>query len=770
MASLRMITRSVNNVSSISRSFVYPQTRYISTTLTNMNQSGNKYVQLSYKDEVAVVKIDDKNAKVNTLNTGLLPEFTSVFDEISNNDTVKSVVVISGKTTGFIAGADINMIQSCKTKEDVYNLAKNGHKVFDDIANSKKPIVSAIMGPCLGGGLEVAMATHYRVAVNDKKTVVGLPEVKLGLLSGGGGTQRLPKLVSIPDALDMSLTGKFVKAKKAKSMGIVDMLVEPLGPGLVGPEENTLQYLEEVAVGVAKGFAKTGVPKPKKKNMTRNLMDKAFQYDIVRNYVFDQAKSKVMKMTNGLYPAPLKIIDVIKTGLEKGPAAGYEAEAQGFAELAMTDESKALINIFHGHTACKKNRFGNPQKSPKNLAVLGAGLMGAGIASVSIDKGYRVILKDMAQAGLTRGYNQIQKTLKTAVKRKRFSQIEADQVISNLNTQLTFDKFNKTDMVIEAVFEDINLKHRVLKEVEALIPTDCIFASNTSALPIGDIAKASSRPQNVIGMHYFSPVEKMELLEIITTPQTSKEATAAAVQVGLKQGKVVIVVKDGPGFYTTRILSVASAELFNLFQEGVEPKDIDKASKGFGFPVGNANLLDEVGVDVADHIAKFLGASLGERASSQAGIPILENLVASGFLGRKSGKGIYLYEEGVKGSDRQVNPGFYEIINKFKISPPAGITNDMETIQWRLASKFINESILCLQEGIVANPTEGDIGAIFGLGFPPSKGGPFKFTDIYGAENIVAKLQGFEKIYGPSFKPCDLLMEHAKDSSKKFYN
>lgn len=769
MASTRLAKSYLGYLPSLFNSnprIIFPYKRYISTSLANMNE--RKHIKLSYSGEVAVIKFDSPNAKVNSLSRELIPEFDSVFAEVSKNDNCKAIVLISGKPSGFIAGADIKMLEACKTKEEVYELSKTGQRLFFEMEKSKKPIISAIMGPALGGGLEVALASHYRIAVNDKKTVVGLPEVKLGLLPGSGGTQRLPQLVGITNALDMALTGRMVKAKKAKSLGIVDLLVEPLGPGLATGEQRTHEYLEQVAINKAKQIAKTGVPQ-KKKGLVTKLTDFAMGLEVVRNYVFDQAKKGVTAKTKGLYPAPYKILDAIRTGIEKGPEAGYEAEAKGFGELGVTNESRALISLFNGHTNCKKNRFGEPKVPAKNLAVLGAGLMGAGIASVSIDKGYNVILKDMAQAGLTRGFNQIAKTLKDGVKRKRFSQIEADKIVSNLKPQLTFENFEKLDMVIEAVFEDINIKHKVVKEVEKLIPAHCIFASNTSALPITDIAKASIRPDKVIGMHYFSPVEKMELLEIITQAQTSTDTIASAVQVGLRQGKVVIVVKDGPGFYTTRILSVASAELFNLFQEGVEPKAIDKASVGFGFPVGNATLLDEVGVDVAAHIAEYLSKELGASASSKAGIPILNDMVKNGFNGRKAGKGVYLYEANVKAKDRRVNPGFVDIISKYRTPTPAGVKNDVETIQWKLASKFINEAVLCLQEGIIASPTEGDIGAVFGLGFPPMKGGPFKFVDLYGADNIVAKLKAFEQIYGPSFKACDLLLDHAKDSSKRFY-
>lgn len=397
----------------------YLNTRYLSRSAAMAGQ----HLKYEVHGDVGVVKFDSPGSKVNTLSMEVMSEFKEVFATVASDSAVSSVVIISGKPECFIAGADIGMLSSLKTEADVYNVSTEGHKVLQAIEDSKKPVVAAIMGSCLGGGLEVALATHYRIAVKDKKTALALPEVMLGLLPGGGGTQRLPRLVSVPNALDMMLTGKNIRPDKAKKMGLVDQTIEPLGPGEKSPAERTRDYLEQIAIETARGMASGSVKRqPRKKNLMDKVTDKLLQYDFGRNYVLNQARTQVMKLTGGLYPAPLQIIDVVKTRLEKGETAGFEAEAQGFAKLGVTTESKALIGLFHGQTYCKKNNYGKPERPAQNIAVLGAGLMGAGIVQVSIDKGYHTIMKDMAQDGLARRQLQIEKGLKQQVKKKKLTQ------------------------------------------------------------------------------------------------------------------------------------------------------------------------------------------------------------------------------------------------------------------------------------------------------------------------------------------------------------
>lgn len=702
--------------------------------------TNKNYLRKEIQDGVLFMILDQPGERMNVLGREMIPEMHILLNGIEGDASIEAVVLISGKPDNFIAGADIKLFQSLDTPEAMEQFNREGNALLDRIEAFPKPVIAAMHGTTMGGGVEVALACHYRIGTDHKDTRFALPEVKLGLLPGAGGTQRLPRLVGVPKALDIMLTGKNIYPRQALKMGLLD--------------EMTHKYaLRTAALNVAGKMAKGWKPKRK-----MALADRALTHTPLRSIAFKKARKTVEAKTLGNYPAPPRIIDAVEKAVTAGRREGREFETRAFTSLVFTPQSRALVNLFFAMTDSKKRLDKSKTGKTGTIGVLGAGLMGSGIADVSAGGGYRVLLKDRDLESAAKGYARIWKELDRKSSKRIISPFERDRNSSLIHPMGDYRGFERADLVIEAVFEDLDIKHKVLAEVEAVVPDHCIFASNTSSLPITDIAAGSKRPELVLGMHYFSPVQKMPLLEIIKTEKTTDRAVHTAIEVGMKQGKTVIVVNDGPGFYTTRILAPFMNEAMLLLEEGAAIEQIDKAMKKLGFPVGPLVLMDEVGIDVAAHVAGVMGAKFRDRGVE--GSKAAERLDEAGYAGRKNGKGFYTYS-GKDGKKKEVNQEIYHFFggtNRRPVTPPI--------IQERLLMAMVNEALHCLQDGILLSPTDGDLGAILGLGFPPFLGGPFRYIDREGASNIYSRLDKLEGELGIRFKPAGILTDAAKKSAK----
>lgn len=704
---------------------------------------------------VGIIRIDVPNESMNVLKAEFAEQIEAVFADVKANGAIKGLVIASGKDNSFVAGADVKVLDSCSTAEEVKAIAQTGQVLFDQIEGMKLPIIAAIHGPALGGGLELAMACHGRVVSASNKTVLGLPEVQLGLLPGSGGTQRLPKLVGLQKALDMMLTGKQLRAKQALKAGLVDDMVPS-------------SILLETAINMAlKG-------KPKRKPMKRGLVTKFLEGNpFGRKILFDQAGKQVMRQTKGNYPAPIKIIECIRTGVEVGYRQGLDIEAQRFSELCMTDESKALRSLFFATTEMKKETgvAGVEPRKVNRAGILGGGLMGGGIAFVTTTKaGVPARIKDIAHEGIRNAFKYSYDILNKKVKRRFMSHADMQKQLSLLSAGTDFVGFKDTDIVIEAVFEDLNLKQQMVADIEANCNENTVFASNTSSLPIRKIAEKAARPENVIGLHYFSPVDKMPLVEVIATDKTSDETISTTVEFARRQGKTPIVVKDEAGFFVNRILGLYMNEAAAIVLEGEPVEKIDKALVQFGFPVGPMTLLDEVGIDVGTKVSSILFDAFGERFTPPQA---MEKLTADERKGKKNQKGFYLYGKAAapslldkltfKKKSKQVDESVYRVLG---VTPNSKMSS--KDIAERCVVQLLNEAARCLDDGIVRNARDGDIGMIFGTGYPPFQGGPFRYMDSLGIENLVAILEKYQAQHGDRFAPCDLLVSMAKEG-KTFY-
>jgi 3-hydroxyacyl-CoA dehydrogenase/enoyl-CoA hydratase/3-hydroxybutyryl-CoA epimerase len=714
------------------------------------NMSDDTRVSLRVEDDIAFIEIDCPGKRVNTLSAALIDDMEEILDELQQKSGIVGAVVHSAKDD-FIVGFDIEEFSDyADDPGKMREVARRGHNLMNRFEALGFPFVAAIHGNCLGGGLEVALACHARIASDSDRTQLGFPEVQLGLFPGGGGTQRLPRLIDLQIALNMILTAKNQPAKKARKIGLVDDVVHH-------------GILLDVAADKARELYEKHGGREENDFFDNLLHDpmKAVAQTPARAIVFNRARDMVQKQTGGHYPAPFKAIECIEIGLKEGFQAGIEAEIEKFAEMVQTQESKNLREIFFMKQEADKDPVVSEDVAPadvRKVGVLGAGLMGAGIAQSLAYNEYNVRLKDKDAEGLGWGLNYCHDLFQKAVKHHKMSEPMADVAFGRIAGTTGYEGFSNCGLVIEAVFEDRDLKQRILADVEALGNDELIFASNTSTIPIGEIAADAEHPENVIGMHFFSPVYKMPLLEIIKTDATSDRAVATALEVGRAMGKTPIVVNDGPGFFTSRVIGAYINEAGWILQEGAAIEDIDYAMRQWGFPVGPMKLIDEVGIDVALKAAKTLQDAFDERWDAPTTV---RAIAEDGRKGKKNDSGLYIYEDGKsKGPD----PTVYDLIgggrDRRKVSE--------RMVQDRCWLAMLNECAYCLQEGIAERPRDIDIGVVFGLGFPPFRGGVLHHADNVGLGTIVDTMNRLADEYGDRLRPAQILIDKA-DAGETFF-
>ncbi len=702
-----------------------------------------KTIRTELRDGLAILTID--NPPVNQMSPQMGRDFQSAVTAAFEDDAVKAVI-LTGSGKNFIAGADITQLQKVKTKDDILSVALSAARFLNGIETGPKPVVAAINGNCLGGGLETAMACHYRVAA--KGVNLGQPEVQIGLIPGAGGTQRLPRLIGLPNALEMITIGKAIKAEKAYSRGLVDEVVE---------QEDLL----EAAVKAANRFLSGDLNL--KIRMTRNRNDRipsAAEKTALLNY------TKVMTYQKAKgYVAPFKAIEAVEKGLGYDIEPDIEKEVALFSECAVSDVAKNLIGIFlNTRAAGRLPRIeGLAPAKIKKVAMLGGGVMGSGILNLLLANGFEAVLWDINDKALEKGVFAVRKTFDFPIKKKMMTQADLDDMVRNrLMITTSLEDLKGVDLVIEAVLEDMKVKQDIWKQLEGICRSDAIFGTNTSALPITEMASILGDPGRMIGLHFFNPAHRMQLLEIICAEKTSDQTLASSVAFARAIRKIPIVVNDGPGFYVSRQLGGLMGGSVFLVADGVEGKRIESAMVDFGMPMGPATLADLTGIDINYHVGRTFEKRLGERYKVH---PLTEVVYNTGCYGRKTGAGYFDYSGEKPVPNPKVEEAVKQYLNENGVAPRK--VSPQEIVDLMLANG-INEAAYMMEEGICDRPQDMDLAMIYGTGFPPYRGGILRYADHWGMKNVYEKLQELEKQYGVRFRPAALIKEMA-ESGKTFY-
>lgn len=724
-------------------------------------------IHYAVTEGIAVITWEMTSSPMNVLNDESIPEFEAALQRAYADETVRGIIITSAKPE-FVAGADLKMILRNNDKDpaEMRKVSSALNRVFRSLETSGKPAVAAINGTALGGGYEICLACHHRVALNNPKTLLGLVEVTLGLLPGAGGTQRLPRLIGMQAALPLLLEGKKVGVQEAKRLGLIDDIADTSAEMMekarayIRANPNPVKPWDEVD-------RKTGriVGKDNFKVPGGNVQSP------VGAQTFAAGTAMLMEKTKGNYPAPLEIMACVYEGLQVNIDRALGIEARHFAKVATSKVAKSLIQtMFLGMNEASKGASrpkdqpgshrrtgGTAQTDVKRLGVLGAGLMGAGIAYVSAQAGIDVVLKDVSVEAAERGKDYARALLKKGVERGKVNPSKVDATLNLIKPMADYADMQACDLIIEAVFENRELKAQVTKEAEPMLAEAGVFGSNTSTLPISDLANASARPENFIGIHFFSPVDKMSLVEIIVGKQTSDYALTVAMDYVRKIRKTPIVVNDSRGFYTSRCFGTYTAEGMELLQDGVAPVLIENAGKMAGMPIGPLAVHDEVGLDLSlDVMTESIQA--GAMRADERIYQTVKQFNELGRVGKKVRAGFYDHPAGdaAESEQKRLWPGLAALF------PVAEKQPSLDEVKTRLLYRQALEAVRCFEEGVVRTKLDGDLGSILAWGFPAYTGGALSFVDFVGVETFVKTLNRLASQYGDRFRPTEALRERAE--------
>lgn len=700
----------------------------------------------------AILNVADQ--PVNVFNESVLHDLDELLRAVEHDDSVTALVFRSGKESGFLAGADLKVIGSLATAKDAEAICEAGQGLMKRLESLRVPTLAIISGVCLGGGLEFALACKYRIVVDDPRTKLGLPEVELGLLPGWGGTQRLPRLIGLSASLPMLLTGKKVGAKEAVKIGLADIVcradeVDEQVAQLLGihtsgdPVEN---YLADASfkLGTAMFRLFGAIRRPThREGIVTWMKDRTWP----GQWLVKKIAHGHMAGNAANYPALEAIMKSVSAGLGDRSGRGFAVEREEFGKLLMTEAHRSLLGLFFQREKARKSETwvrglsGKPRRVRK-VGVLGGGTMGAGIAHWASMQGFDVVLKEVNADLLDAGLGRIRDLFNESIRKQVLSPSDAALKIGAIIATTDWRAFADVDLVIEAVTERMDIKQAVFRDLELYCPKTAVLASNTSALSIRGIGEAIHDSGRVMGLHFFNPVHRMQLVEVVRTDLSRDEDVAMLVEFVKKLGKTPLVTTDSPGFVVNRILFPYLDEAVRLHCDGVPTEDIDRALKKFGMPMGPLELLDQVGLDVAAHVAGSLNGLSPEPSPTGSR---LHDMAASGHIGRKSGRGFYVYVGGKKG--RAVT------------TAAKPVHMEMDDIRDRIVLRLINEAAKCMSESVVPESWMIDLGMVLGTGFAPFLGGPLRTCELRGYGEAVAKLEYFQKTVGPRFTPSQWLID-----------